>query len=89
MKRLFWLMLAYFGFWIPCKKLMPPKGLYDWVLISWYENCLTYRYLPKIAEYSYKRHRWHTEDEVDEDFLNSCNITHWRRIPEFRKLKML
>lgn len=89
MKRLFWLTLAHFGFWIPCKKFMPPKGLYDWVLISWYENGLTYRYLPKIAEYSYTRHRWHTEDEVDEDFLNSCNITHWRRIPEFRKLKML
>lgn len=87
MRKYFWLLLAQFGFWIPCKKFMPPRGLYDWVMISWYEKGLNYRYIPKIAEYSYVTKKWHTEDEVDEDFLNQrCNITHWRRIPNDRRI---
>ena len=86
MRKKFWLLLAHFGFWIPCDKCMPPQGLYDWVMISWYEKGIVYRYLPKIAEYSYVTKKWHTVDDVNEDFLNQCRITHWRRIPEFRHL---
>ena len=88
MKRFFWLLLAHWGFWIPCKKYMPPKGLYDWVMISWYEKGLTYRYLPTIAQYSYRTNKWRTEVAVNEKFLNQCMITHWRRIPNDRRIKL-
>lgn len=87
MRKYFWLLLAQLGFWIPCKKFMPPRGVYDWVMISLYEKGLDYRYIPKIAECSPVTKKWHTQDEVDEDFLNQhCNITHWRRIPNDRRI---
>lgn len=88
MKRIFWMILAQLGFWIPCKRFMPPQGIFDWVMISWWQSGLTYRYIPKIAEYSYVSKKWHTEDNEDEDFLNHCHITHWRRIPNDRKIKL-
>lgn len=86
----FWIMLSWLGFWIPCDRLMPPAGMYDWVLISYYEKGLDYRYVPKIAEYSYRSGEWHGDDDVigGNEFLNSCIISHWRKIPSDKQLKI-
>lgn len=91
MKTLFWEIAARLGFWIPCNKYMPNHKYWDWVMISFYEPGLSYRYIPKIAEYSHTTKEWHTEDD---DFAANYNlnelykITHWHKIPNDKHLKI-
>lgn len=87
-RNLFWEVAARLGFWIPCDKHMPNKKYWDWVMISYHENCLNYRHIPKIAEYSFTKKEWHDDSEGrDDEYLNKmCNVTHWRKIPNDRNI---
>lgn len=90
-KTLFYEVLARLGFWIPCDKYMPNPKYWDWVLISFYEPGLTYRYIPCVAEYSHTQHTWHinSDDVGKTECLNSLwKVTHWRKIPNDRHLKI-
>lgn len=91
-KKYYWLILASLGFWIPTKKLMPlMKYGYDWVLISYVDaKGKGIRCIPEIAEYSERSKQWHFStcdyDSPMTYYLNDdCMITHWRKIPTFRK----
>ena len=89
MKKIFWEILARLGFWIPCDKYLPNPKYWDWVIISYYEKGLNYRYIPEIAEYSYKTDTWHTINMDDKEFINKkCKITHWHKIPNDKHLKI-
>ena len=69
---------------------MPNPKYWDWVLISYYEPRLTYRYIPSVAEYSHVKKTWHDDsDNGLEFFLNeNCKITHWHKIPFDKHLKI-
>jgi hypothetical protein len=89
MKTLFWEILARLGFWIPCDKYLPNPKYWDWVLISYYEKGMTYRYIPEVAEYSHKTGTWHTKEMNDKEFINKmCKVTHWHKIPSDKHLSV-
>lgn len=86
-KALLWEIAARLGFWVPCNKHLPDKRYWDWVLISYYEPGLTYRFVPTIAEYSYTQGTWHGSETGTEEFINNmCKITHWHKIPRDKHL---
>jgi hypothetical protein len=85
----FWELLAVLGFWIPCDKHLPDAKRWDWVLISYYDPQLTYRYVPRVAEYSHISKTWHDDSDRRGYFLNEmCRVTHWKRIPKDKHLKI-
>ena len=87
--NLFWELLARLGFWIPCAKYMPPKLLWDWVLIS-HIDCMSggLRVLPCIGEYSYTTWQWHTDSKEGTEYLRKyCIVTHWHKLPSVRIFK--
>lgn len=85
-KNAFWEFLALLGFWIPCKKHLPDRCKWDWVLIAHREKDGDgFVGLPSIAEYSWPLERWHPDnhDRGDEIYINNqCEVTHWRKLPK-------
>lgn len=83
MHKLYWLIKAYCGHWIPVKKSLPNPNHFDWVLVSFVLKD-GFRCLPRIAEYG--GNGWHLQDEsMQEWFAQECTVTHWHVLPE--KLK--
>ena len=92
MKKLFWRIAAYLGFWIPCSKYLPDPKYFDWVLISVKDANSKDRCLPRIAEYWHYNNTWDDEcgDKTINEWLNDKNlveVTHWRVIPYDKHLK--
>lgn len=89
--NLFWELLARLGFWIPCAKYMPPKSLWNWVLISHIDFCIDggeVRGLLSIGKYSYTNWQWHTDSEDGTKYLrNNCIVSHWHKLPSVRIFK--
>lgn len=91
--KIFWEILARLGFWIPCDRYLPNPKYWDWVLISYYEKGMTYRYVPEVAEYSHTKGTWHTiEDDSDKGLQmwlnNKCKVTHWHKLPNDKHLRV-
>ena len=91
LKTIYYEVKARLGFWIPCDKYMPNPKYWDFVIISFYEPGLTYRYVPMIAEYSHTYKKWHgvLDDDVSNWNLNNIyKVTHWHKIPNDDHLKV-
>lgn len=92
MTKLFYKILAVLGFWVPCDKFMPDNN-FDWVMISAVDckGC-GIRLLPMVAEWNCAHLWWDLYTEVTDDYHyfinNDCVVTHWRRIPNFKRLKI-
>ena len=86
MRKVFWEIAARLGFWIPCRKHLPDRRRWDWVLISKIERNGGFRGIPEVGEFNHATLKWHTA-ETDENpayanyFHKHCSVTHWHRLP--------
>ena len=75
--------------WRKCINNVPQEnyfGNYDWVLVKVKERNTGWENpIPQIAEYSATKNKWHFQNEVCEEYLNSLIVLCWKPIEHILK----